>query len=69
MKTRTLLVSILATVGGFSSTGCTRYQIIQQTGKSSAFVVRTKFGNASIWHCDATAGDPVCFESTKARRK
>jgi hypothetical protein len=30
-----------------------------------AYVVRTNVGGSDFWNCDATSGEPVCYQTKK----
>jgi hypothetical protein len=63
---RRLLLPILLTVGiGMLVSACT-YTTAVPSVQGKAFVVqRAWFFKSSLWHCDSTGQQPICFETAK----
>ena len=60
---KTLLAGLLmlGTVG----TGCVFSAVVPGSAGKAWVMKNTPFGS-SFWHCDATAGDPVCTQVSNA---
>jgi hypothetical protein len=54
-----MLVGALA-----SSAGCT-YIAATPSVQGKAYVVRNEYVSSSYWNCDATSGEPVCYQTKK----
>ena len=46
------------------STGCT-YLATVPSVQGRAYVVRNEYVSSSFWNCDATSGEPVCYQTKK----
>lgn len=55
-----LLFAVLATALG----GCT-YIAATPSVQGRAFVIRNEYVSSSYWNCDATNGEPVCYQTKK----
>ena len=44
--------------------GCT-YMAATPSVQGKAYVVRNAMYASDFWNCDATAGDPVCYQTKK----
>lgn len=62
MRKLLLIGTILAS--GALSSGCL-YAVAAPTVKGRAFVIRNEFVGSSFWNCDATNGQPVCYQTRK----
>jgi hypothetical protein len=51
---------LLALFGG----GCT-YLTATPSVQGHAYVVRNEYVSSSFWNCDATSGEPVCYQTHK----
>jgi hypothetical protein len=56
-----LSLTLLCALG---SSGCL-YVTAAQSVKGRAWVVRSELVGSSFWNCDATNGDPVCYQTVK----
>ena len=54
----------LVLLGFLSSGGCT-YLSATPSVQGRAFVVRNEYVSSSYWNCDATSGEPVCYQTRK----
>ncbi len=61
MRTLILASGLLAAV---AASGCT-YLTATPSVQGHAYVVRTAIGASSFWNCDATTGEPTCYETKK----
>ncbi len=50
----------VALLGG----GCT-YLTAAPSVQGRAFVIRNEYVSSSYWSCDATSGEPVCYQTRK----
>ena len=55
-----LAIGALAAVSG----GCT-YLTATQSVQGRAFVIRNEYVSSTFWNCDATGGEPVCYQTKK----
>jgi hypothetical protein len=60
---KTLLAAAFALLGVGS--GCMYFAVVPGPQGQAWAIKASPFG-ASYWHCDATAGDPVCTQVTNA---
>jgi hypothetical protein len=56
-----LALGALAAVSG----GCT-YLSATPSVQGRAYVVRNEAFSSTFWNCDATGGEPVCYQTKKA---
>jgi hypothetical protein len=49
---------------GAAGSGCT-YISGAQSVQGRAYVVRNEWVSSSYWNCDATSGEPVCYQTHK----
>ena len=62
MKSWIGLGVLAATAITFS--GCT-YTAITPSVQGKAYIVRNAMLSSDFWNCDATAGEPVCYQTKK----
>jgi hypothetical protein len=62
---RRLLMGFAA-LGALSSLSGCMYMVATPSVQGRAFVVRNAMVSSDFWNCDATAGDPVCYQTQKA---
>jgi hypothetical protein len=55
----------LAVVAALGAGGC-QYMTATPAVQGRAFVVRNAFVTSDFWNCDATSGEPVCYQTRKA---
>ena len=55
-----LALGALAAVSG----GCT-YLSATPSVQGKAYVIRNEYVSSSFWNCDATSGEPVCYQTRK----
>jgi hypothetical protein len=55
-------LAVLAAVG---ASGCT-YIVATPAVQGRAYVVRNAFVTSDFWNCDATSGEPTCYQTAKA---
>jgi hypothetical protein len=55
---------ILIGILGVAAPGCI-YLTASPTVKGRAFVVRNEVAGSSFWNCDATSGEPTCYQTKK----
>jgi hypothetical protein len=46
------------------SGGCT-YIAATPSVQGRAYVIRNEYVSSSFWNCDATGGEPVCYQTKK----
>ncbi len=51
-------------MGFLCSGGCT-YLAATPSVQGRAFVIRNEYVSSSYWNCDATSGEPVCYQTRK----
>ena len=56
--------NVLILLGFISSAGCT-YLAATPSVQGRAYVVRNEYVSSSYWNCDATSGEPVCYQTRK----
>jgi hypothetical protein len=56
------IILLLGTL--FAATGCT-YLTASPSVQGHAFVIRNEYVSSSYWNCDATGGEPVCYQTRK----
>ncbi len=44
--------------------GCT-YTVVTPSVQGRAYVVRNAMSSSDFWNCDATSGEPVCYQTKK----
>jgi hypothetical protein len=47
-----------------TSSGCT-YIAVTPSVQGRAYIVRSGAGSSDFWNCDATSGEPVCYQTKK----
>ncbi len=62
MKTLIAVGALVA--AGLASGGCT-YMTATPSVQGRAYVVRSSAGGSDFWACDATSGEPVCYQTKK----
>jgi len=60
MLRRLMAIALLAAVSG----GCT-YIAATPSVAGRGFVIRNEYVSSSFWNCDATGGEPVCYQTKK----
>ncbi len=60
---RTLLKAT-GLAAALAASGCT-YLTATPSVAGHAYVVRVAMGASSFWNCDATSGEPTCYETKK----
>ncbi len=45
--------------------GCCTYIAATPSVQGRAFVTRSKYVASDYWNCDATSGEPVCYQTKK----
>ena len=62
MKKMLGFVALAATAITFG--GCT-YMATTPSVQGRAYVVRNAYVSSDFWNCDATSGEPVCYQTKK----
>ena len=45
-----------------SFTNACSYAVSSHSTKGRAFIVKMNLSSSTFWNCDATKGDPVCYQ-------
>ncbi len=61
---RRILIGFTALAGLWAAAGC-QYMWATPAVQGRAFVVRNAFVTSDFWNCDATSGEPVCYQTQK----
>lgn len=61
---RRMLLGFAALGALVGSSGC-MYATATQAVQGRAYVVRNAFTTSDFWNCDATTGEPVCYQTQK----
>jgi hypothetical protein len=55
----------LAALGAlWGASGC-MYAVATPAVQGRAYVVRNAFTTSDFWNCDATSGEPVCYQTNR----
>jgi hypothetical protein len=49
---------------GLTGAGCT-YLAATPSVQGRAYVIRNEYVSSSYWNCDATSGEPTCYQTKK----
>ena len=55
-----------AVLGSVVATSGCMYSVATPAVQGRAYVVRNAFVTSDFWNCDATSGEPVCYQTQKA---
>ena len=61
---RRILLGLAAMGGLFAASGC-MYMTATPAVQGRTYVVRASLGGSDYWNCDATSGEPVCYQTQK----
>lgn len=61
---RRIVIGLAALSGLCAVSGC-MYTAATPAVQGRAFVMRNAFVTSDFWNCDATAGEPVCYQTQK----
>lgn len=61
---RRMLLSFAALGALAGGSGC-MYTMATPAVQGRAYVVRNAFTTSDFWNCDATSGEPVCYQTQK----
>jgi len=61
---RRILIGLAALGGLCAAPGC-MYASATPAVQGRAYVVRNSFVGSDFWNCDATSGEPVCYQTQK----
>jgi hypothetical protein len=59
------IVFSLAALGGLSMVSGCMYAYATPAVQGRAYVVRNAFVTSDFWNCDATSGEPVCYQTNR----
>lgn len=48
-----------------SLSGCMTYYAAVKSHQGKAYLVHAKLSGSTLWNCDATSGEPVCYRVTE----
>jgi hypothetical protein len=48
-----------------SLSGCMTYTAAVKSHQGKAYLVHAKLSGSTLWNCDATSGEPVCYRVTE----
>ena len=51
-------------IGALAVSGCT-YIAATPSVQGRGYVIRNEYVSSSFWNCDATGGEPVCYQTKK----
>jgi hypothetical protein len=55
----------LAALGAISSASGCMYTAATPAVQGRAYVIRNAFTTSDFWNCDATSGEPVCYQTNR----
>ena len=61
---RRILLGVAALGGLAMAAGCT-FVTATPAVQGRTYVVRANIGGSDFWNCDATSGEPVCYQTQK----
>lgn len=61
---RRVCLAVVGIVAVSGMSGCT-YIAATPSVQGKGYVVRQELFTSSFWNCDATSGEPVCFQAKK----
>jgi len=61
---RRIVLGLAALGGLFTASGC-MYMTATPAVQGRTYVVRASLGGSDYWNCDATSGEPVCYQTQK----
>ena len=61
---RRFLLAVAALGGLGAASGCT-YLTATPAVQGRAYVVKSSVSGGDFWNCDATSGEPVCYQTQK----
>jgi len=61
---RRILIGFAALSGLVAASGC-MYTVATPAVQGRAYVVRNAFTTSDFWNCDATSGEPVCYQTNR----
>jgi len=61
---RRLLFAAVALGGLWTASGC-MYATVTPAVQGRTYVVRNAFVTSDFWNCDATSGEPVCYQTQR----
>jgi hypothetical protein len=56
---------LLLTTLAMTASGCTTYSAAIKSHQGKAYLVKTQLSGSTLWNCDATSGEPVCYRVTE----
>ena len=54
-----------AALGGLSAASGCMYTTVTPAVQGRTYVTRASIGGSDFWNCDATSGEPVCYQTQK----
>jgi hypothetical protein len=54
-----------AALGALMSVSGCMYTMATPAVQGRAYVVRASMGGSDFWNCDATSGEPVCYQTNR----
>jgi hypothetical protein len=61
---RRIVIGFAALGGLWTASGC-MFSYATPAVQGRAYVARSNFGGSDFWNCDATSGEPVCYQVNK----
>ena len=61
---RRIIIGLAALGGLVAAAGC-QYAVATTAVQGRAYVVRNAFTTSDFWNCDATSGEPVCYQTNR----
>jgi hypothetical protein len=61
---RRIVIGFAVLGGVLTATGC-QYMHATTSVQGRAYMVRNAFVTSDFWNCDATSGEPVCYQTNR----
>ena len=61
---RRIMIRFAALSGLWMASGC-MYTVATPAVQGRAYVVRNAVTTSDFWNCDATSGEPVCYQTNR----
>ncbi len=61
---RRIVIGFAALGALWGASGC-MYMVATPAVQGRAYVVRNAFTTSDFWNCDATSGEPVCYQTNR----
>ncbi len=61
---RRIVIGLAALGGLIGASGC-MYTVATPAVQGRAYIVRNAFTTSDFWNCDATSGEPVCYQTNR----